>query len=92
MSRVSDKQIGTNWRNRAPSNLPADWDEGPWIQNGPALDANGRNPGKVETRTAERDRLRPEPGTRAFTAMCMAEIAPQDGDPDFWDRWKDDEG
>ena len=44
----------------------------------------------TQAEAVEPDRLRPEPGTRAFTAMCMAEIAPQDGDPDFWDRWKDD--
>ena len=43
--------------------------------------------GKVTTTP----RITPEPGTRAFTAMCMAEIMPQDGDPDFWDRWKDDD-
>ena len=79
MSRVSDMQIEAAENHTRPMGVPA-------------LDANGRNPGKVETRTAERDRLRPEPGTRAFTAMCMADIAPQDGDPDFWDRWKDDMG
>lgn len=33
----------------------------------------------------------PEPGTYAYTAMLMAQIMPVDEDPDFWDRWKDEQ-
>lgn len=32
----------------------------------------------------------PVPGTYAYTARLMAEIFPGD-DPDFWDRWKDEQ-
>ena len=32
----------------------------------------------------------PEPGTLAFTARMMAQSMPDDEDPDFWDRWKDE--
>ena len=38
----------------------------------------------------EQDNM-PPVGTYAFTARLMAEIDPApEGDPDFWDRWKDE--
>jgi hypothetical protein len=30
------------------------------------------------------------PGTWASVAQMMAQSSPVDGDPDFWDRWKDE--
>ena len=35
-------------------------------------------------------RCEPEPGTLAHTAQAMARMLPIEGDPDFWDRWKED--
>jgi hypothetical protein len=32
----------------------------------------------------------PPPGSWAETAMLMARHAPVEGDPDYWDRWKDE--
>lgn len=32
----------------------------------------------------------PPIGTYAYTAMMMARYSPVEGDPDFWDRWKDE--
>jgi hypothetical protein len=32
----------------------------------------------------------PSPGTYAYTARMMAQLSPVDGDPDFWDSWKDE--
>ena len=41
--------------------------------------------------TTEKERTVPPAGTWAATARLMAEIYPEvDGDPDFWDRWKDE--
>lgn len=34
--------------------------------------------------------MEPPVGTYAATARMMADMAPVDGDPDFWDRWKDE--
>lgn len=36
------------------------------------------------------DNLMPPVGTYAFTARLMADLMPDDEDPDFWDRWKDE--
>ena len=33
----------------------------------------------------------PPAGSYAHTAQLMAEIMPVDDDPDFWDRWKDEQ-
>ena len=33
----------------------------------------------------------PQPGTYAHTARLMAKLMPVDDDPDFWDRWKDEQ-
>ena len=42
-------------------------------------------------REQEQDAGDPPVGTYAFTARLMAEIDPApEGDPDFWDRWKDE--
>ena len=36
-------------------------------------------------------RYEPEPGTYAYTARLMHSMDPApNGDPDFWDKWKDD--
>lgn len=40
--------------------------------------------------TIDGKRQGPEPGTLAFTAKAMAQMSPVEGDPDFWDRWKDE--
>ena len=32
----------------------------------------------------------PPVGSWAFTARLMAQSMPQEGDPEFWDRWKDE--
>lgn len=32
----------------------------------------------------------PPPGSWASVARLMAQTDPVDGDPDFWDRWKDE--
>ena len=44
-----------------------------------------------ERTTTEAERTVPPAGTWASTARLMAEFYPEvDGDPDFWDRWKDE--
>lgn len=44
----------------------------------------------MEAELAELEARGLVPGTAAYTAALMATACPVDGDPDFWDRWKDD--